>query len=80
MFATRILPSPSCRNASFGETFGVPSSETVASQQSTQFSIDSATSYGIILSCPLIQVAGSKSQIVGYSGFEGETISYSSTH
>ena len=38
-----ILPLPSCRKASLGETLGVPSSDTVASQHSTLDSIDFST-------------------------------------
>ena len=35
MLATRIFPRSSSRKASFGDTLGIPSSETVASQHRT---------------------------------------------
>lgn len=46
--AIKMLSLPSNRKASLGETFGVPSSETVASQQSTLHSMALAISLVII--------------------------------
>ena len=48
MWAMMIRPFPSCIKASLGDTFGLPSGATVASQQSTLASIDCMTSIVII--------------------------------